>query len=98
MGAPKTKDMMSPNATRRIPEKHQKSLDTRLQWLWNQKFSMVQTIYTKSEDILDHTAATMILQCVIGEDLVSINMLFQRLEGGPLTDQEAEHRLEGMRI
>ena len=27
-----------------IPEEHKSSLDTRLAWLWNQRFGTVQTI------------------------------------------------------
>ena len=44
-----------------IPELHRASLDTRLHWLWHQRFGTVQTIWQKSPDVLDHTAATLIL-------------------------------------
>ena len=72
----------------RIPESHRTSLDTRIQWLWHQRFGTVQTIWQSSTDVLDHTAATLILQAIMGKDLDSITQLFQRLEGGPLTDDK----------
>lgn len=83
---------------REIPAKHKRSLDTRLQWLFNQRFGSVQNIYKHSQDVLDHTAATMILQCVLAEDLISIRLLYQRLEGGAVADQERMERDDGMRI
>lgn len=72
----------------RVPETHRGSLDARLLWLWNQRFGTVQTIWQKSPDILDHTAATLILQAIMGKDLESIGQLFQRLEGGSKKDDE----------
>lgn len=77
-----------------VPGDHRASLDTRLQWLWHQRFGTVQTIYSQSPDILDVTAATLILQAVMARDLKSIQQLFQRLEGGAqfdrtILDQEA---------
>lgn len=71
-----------------IPEMHRGSLDTRLQWLWNQRFGTVQTIWKDSEDILDHTACTLVLQAILARDLPSIELLFQRIEGGSLPDQD----------
>jgi hypothetical protein len=71
-----------------VPEDHRGSLDTRLHWLWHQRFGTVQTVYSRSEDILDVTAATLILQCIMARDLRSIQQLFQRIEGGALEDQE----------
>lgn len=71
-----------------IPKAHKTSLDTRLQWLWHQRFSTVQTVWKESGDILDKTAATIILQAIMGEDLNSIQLLFQRLEGGSRPDTE----------
>ena len=71
-----------------IPEEHRGSLDTRLHWLWHQRFGTVQTVYTRSEDTLDVTAATLILQCIMAKDLRSIQQLFQRIEGGASADQE----------
>jgi hypothetical protein len=76
----------------RIPESHRVSLDTRIAWLWNQRFGTVQTIWQVSGapngDILDHTAATLIIQAIMGRDLESITQLFQRLEGGPMKDDQ----------
>ena len=71
-----------------IPEEHKTSLDTRLQWLWNQRFGTVQTICMESTDLLDNTACTLILQAIMGRDLESISMLFNRLEGGALSDEQ----------
>lgn len=71
-----------------VPVDHRASLDTRLLWLWHQRFGTVQTIYSQSPDILDVTAATLILQAVMARDLKSIQQLFQRLEGGTMYDHE----------
>lgn len=71
-----------------IPASHRSSLDTRLLWLWHQRFGTVQMIYNKSPDILDVTAATLVLQAIMARDLRSIQQLFQRLEGGAVFDQE----------
>lgn len=72
----------------RVPKDHRSTLDTRLQWLWNQRFGTVQSVYIESEDLLDRTAATLILQAIMAQDIRSIQQLFQRLEGGPLHDEE----------
>lgn len=72
----------------RVPEAHRTSLDTRIAWLWNQRFGTVQMVWDKSEDVLDHTAATLILQAILGQDLVSIEILFNRLEGGAVIDED----------
>jgi hypothetical protein len=71
-----------------VPKEHRTSLDTRLRWLWNQRFGTVQTVYIDSPDLLDRTAATLILQCIMARDLRSIQQLFQRLEGGAVHDDE----------
>ena len=71
-----------------VPEDHRTSLDTRLLWLWHQRFGTVQTIYSASPDLLDVTAATLVLQAVMARDLKSIQQLLQRLEGGALFDQD----------
>lgn len=71
-----------------VPQDHRASLDTRLRWLWMQRFGTVQTVYSRSEDILDVTAATLILQCIMARDLKSIQQLFTRLEGGAVSDKE----------
>jgi len=75
------------NYRHEIPRDHRTSLDTRLRWLWNQRFGTVQTIWKDSPDTLDKTAATTILQAIAGQDLESILLLFRRLEGGPVTDE-----------
>jgi hypothetical protein len=80
-----------------VPKEHRISLDTRLQWLWNQRFGTVQMVYLKSPDILDRTAATLIIQAIMAKDLRSIQQLFQRLEGGPQMDQEIQEG-QGLRI
>lgn len=69
-----------------VPRAHQDSLDTRLAWLWNQRFGTVQSVWENSEDMLDKTAATMVIQAILGKDLNSIALLFRRLEGGPVED------------
>jgi hypothetical protein len=71
-----------------VPKEHRASLDTRLRWLWNQRFGTVQTVYMESTDLLDKTAATLILQAIMARDLRSIQQLFQRLEGGASQDEE----------
>lgn len=73
-----------------IPASHRASLDTRIQWLWVQRFGTVQTVWQRSQtgDVLDHTAATLYLQAIMAKDLESIQQVFQRLEGGALVDEE----------
>lgn len=71
-----------------IPSKHQQSLDTRLHWLWNQRFGTVQTIWQNTDDVLDKTACTLILQAIMAQDLQSIALLFHRIEGGALNDED----------
>ncbi len=70
-----------------IPAAHQTSLDTRLHWLWHQRFGTIQMIWKESTDVLDHTACTVILQAVMAKDLGSIELLFQRIEGGSQEDK-----------
>lgn len=69
-----------------IPDAHRSSIDTRIAWLWNQRFGTVQSVWQNSRDLLDNTAATLILQAVFGKDLESITQVFQRIEGGALFD------------
>lgn len=71
-----------------IPDDHRFSIDSRLAWLWHQRFGTVQMVWKESPDLLDHTAATIVLQAVMGSDLASIKLLFQRLEGGAVPDEE----------
>ncbi len=81
-----------------IPSEHRTSLDTRLLWLWHQRFGTVQKVYQESPDILDKTAATLILQAILGRDLKSIQQLFQRIEGGAQFDQEVAAQDTPVRI
>jgi hypothetical protein len=83
---------------KQVPEDHRSSLDTRVQWLWHQRFGTVQTIYTHSPDILDKTAATLILQAIMARDLVSIRQVFQRLEGGSQFDEDVFEQDEALPI
>ena len=76
-----------------IPDAHRKSIDTRIVWLWNQRFGTVQQVWQNSKDMLDHTAATLILQAVFAKDLESITQVFQRLEGGALVDSEIDEQV-----
>lgn len=76
-----------------VPDAHRKSIDTRIAWLWNQRFGTVQQVWQSSKDMLDHTAATLILQAVFAKDLESIAQVFQRLEGGALVDAELAERV-----
>lgn len=83
----------------RIPEAHRASLDTRIQWLWNQRFGTVQMVWKESKDVLDHTAATLLLQAIMGKDIESISQIFERLEGAPVSDTELAERVdESIRI
>ena len=63
-------------------------MDTRIRWLWNQRFGTVQMIWKDSPDVLDHTACTLILQATMAKDLASIELVLNRLEGGPIEDVE----------
>lgn len=83
---------------RQIPDVHRASLDTRIQWLWHQRFGTVQMIWKDSPDVLDHTACTLILQAIMAQDLESIQQLFQRLEGGAQVDEEILEREQAMRV
>lgn len=73
---------------RQVPAEHKASIDTRLAWLWNQRFGTVQRVWKDSPDLLDHTAATIILQAVLAKDLNSIETIFQRIEGGSVPDTQ----------
>lgn len=88
---------MKTNFRREVPRDHKTSIDTRLQWLWNQRFGTVQTVYQNSRDQLDVTAATILIQAVLMQDLDSIAMLFRRLEGGALVD-EALAEMESLHV
>lgn len=71
-----------------IPQKHRASLDTRIQWLWHQRFGTIQMVWKESDDVLDATAATLFLQAIMAKDLESIQQILSRLEGGAVMDTE----------
>lgn len=83
---------------REVPAAHRASLDTRIAWLWNQRFGTVQTVWQQSADALDNLAATIIIQAIVAKDLNNIQLVFQRLEGGALDDHVVAERSEGFRI
>ena len=83
---------------REVPEMHNGSLDSRLQWLWMQRFGTVQMVWKESQDLLDHTAATIILQAIMAKDLNSIELIFQRLEGGAVADDSYTNSAESIPI
>ena len=71
---------------RSIPVSHQTDLDTRVRWLWMQRFGTIQTIWSESEDTFDKVACQLIMQAILERDLESIKIIFQRLEGGAVSD------------
>lgn len=75
-----------------IPPQHRGSIDTRIMWLWNQRWGTVQMVWQQSPDMLDKTAATLMLQAILAKDLESISLVLQRIEGGALEDQELLER------
>ena len=85
------------NFRKQVPKDHRQSLDTRIRWLWNQRFGTVQEVWRSTPDILDRTAATLIIQAIWRGDLDSIILLFKRLEGGSLQDTEVVER-ERLRV
>lgn len=70
-----------------VPPQHRSTLDTRLAWMWGQRFGTVQTIWQQSPDMEDKLAATIILQAIVASDLNNITLLFKRLEGGAVLDE-----------
>lgn len=86
------------NWRQRIPSEHRVSIDTRIRWLWNQRFGTIQTVWKDSDDVLDRTAATMLMQAILERDLESIDLVFQRLEGGPIMDEEVVERNQSIRV
>ena len=73
---------------KQIPEEHRESADTRLAWLWNQRFGTIQTIWKESPDPLDTMACTIFLQAILSRDLNSIETIFRRIEGGVAPDDQ----------
>jgi len=80
-----------------IPEEHRASMDTRIRWLWNQRWGTVQKVYYESPDMLDRTAAITFIQAIMSKDLSSIELIFTRLEGGAMMDEEVLERA-GLRV
>lgn len=78
--------VVKPRWRTQIPKEHRGSIDMRVQWLWNQRFGTVQSVLQRSDDVLDQLAATMIIAAILGRDLASIQLIFQRLEGGAQED------------
>lgn len=76
------------NFRRSIPKEHRASLDTRILWLYNQRFGTIQQVYQSSDDLDDRTVASLFINAIWHKDLDSIAMIYRRLEGGPVTDEE----------
>ena len=76
------------NFRRSIPKEHRASLDTRILWLYNQRFGTIQQVYQSSDDLDDRTVASLFINAIWHRDLDSIAMIYRRLEGGPVTDEE----------
>jgi hypothetical protein len=70
-----------------IPAAHRATLDTRILWLWNQRFGTAQMIWLHTTDEQDKLAATVCIQAIAGNDLNSISLLLRRLEGGATDDE-----------
>jgi hypothetical protein len=83
---------------KQVPDSHRTSLDTRIQWLWHQRYGTVQMVWKESKDVLDHTAATLLLQAIMGKDIESISQVFDRLEGAPVSDAEILEQQGPIRI
>lgn len=75
-----------------IPRKHRGSADAKIQWLWNQRFGTIQTIYNETDDVETKTVCTLFLQAIIGKELPSIRLILNRLEGGAIVDTEIVER------
>lgn len=77
-----------------VPEDWRKTIDTRLYWMWHQRLGTIQMIREKTTDVLDRTAAELVMQAVYGDDLSSLLLLIRRLEGGPMGDRERQRNGE----
>jgi len=69
------------------PRDVKSSSDTRLEWMWDQRLAVVANIYYRSPDILDRMAARLILDAIMAMNLASIELVLQRIEGAPVSDQ-----------
>ncbi len=87
-----TKEISQRRFRHEVPQAHRQSLDTRLRWMWHQRFGTIQTVWKESPDTLDHTAATIMLQAIMARDLESIRLVFQRIEGSAQVDEEVLER------
>lgn len=81
-----------------IPLEHCTSIDTKLRWLWNQRFGTVQKIWQETMDADTKAAATLCLNAAYVGDLSAINIVLNRLEGGALTDEDLLDFSENMPI
>lgn len=81
-----------------IPEEHLTSIDTKLRWLWNQRFGTVQKIWQETDDADTKAAATLCLNAAYIGDLSAISIILNRLEGGALTDEDMLDFSESMPI
>lgn len=70
-----------------IPVKHRVSDDSRIQWLWNQRLIVVQSIYYRTNNARDKMAAALVIQAAWAGDLQSIELVLRRLEGGAVPDE-----------
>ena len=89
-----SKDLVPEKAQRfrnSVPAEWRKSIDTRIYWMWHQRLGTIQQIREKTHDVLDLTAAELVLEAVYGDDLNPLILLLQRLEGGSQRDD----RLQG---
>lgn len=71
-----------------IPTEHCKSNDTRLAWLWGQRLITVQSIFAQTKDVETKMACSLVLTAAMIGDLGAIELLLQRLEGSPVSDEE----------
>ncbi len=71
-----------------IPEEHCTSIDTKVRWLWNQRFGTVQRIWMETDDAETKAAASLLLNAAYAGDMSAINIVLQRLEGGALVDED----------
>ena len=71
-----------------IPAEHCGSADTKLRWLWNQRFGTVQSIWQNTTDGDTKAACALVLNAAYVGNLASISLLLQRLEGGAKTDED----------
>lgn len=75
-----------------VPTEWRKSIDTRIYWMWHQRLGTIQQIREKTTDVLDLTAAELVLEAVYGDDLNPLILLLQRLEGGTQRDDRLQEQ------